>query len=183
MVVATSHLSSPLKNRKLSQSKSSIKAHQLFWKTLHSGDYSRIDQAMTLLKAEYLKNPHDSQLAAHIGFLHVWKLSERYRLKEISPSITDHAILSRKYFEEASKLSPEDARFHGFHSVMMMTEGHIHNDEYLKRKGYYQGLDSIKKKWPQFNLFTVGYVLSRSPKPLGNFKKPWRCNGETLKNA
>ncbi|MAU06697.1 MAG: hypothetical protein CL919_02285 [Deltaproteobacteria bacterium] len=42
-----------------------------------------------------------------------------------------------------------------------MTEGSIHNDEYLTRKGYYQGLDLIDA-WPQFNLFTIGYTMSRN---------------------
>ena len=42
---------------------------------------------------------------------------------------------------------------------MMMSEGSIHKDAYLTRKGYFQGLDSIEA-WPQFNLFTIGYTMS-----------------------
>ena len=38
-----------------------------------------------------------------------------------------------------------------------MTEGTIHNDVAMIRKGYFQGLESIRD-WPQFNNFTVGYV-------------------------
>ncbi|MFL2772681.1 MAG: hypothetical protein ACJ0DH_03750, partial [bacterium] len=40
-----------------------------------------------------------------------------------------------------------------------MSEGSIHKDAYLTRKGYFQGLDSIEA-WPQFNLFTIGYTMS-----------------------
>lgn len=134
-------------------------AHTVFWETLHGGKYHEIPKAMTLLKAAYLQNPHDAKVAAHIGFLHIWRLSERQRLEEIPPQITDDAVLARKYFGEAVRLDPTDARYLGFHSSLLMTEGSLHNDAYLTRKGYYQGLDSIDA-WPQFNLFTVGYTLS-----------------------
>jgi hypothetical protein len=53
---------------------------------------------MTWLKAAYLENPHDAKVAAHIGFLHIWRLSERRRLETIPPQITDDAVLARKYF-------------------------------------------------------------------------------------
>ena len=48
------------------------------------------------------------------------------------------------------RLNPNDARFLGLYSSLLMTEGSIHNDEYLTRKGYYQGLDLIDAG-PQFN--------------------------------
>ncbi len=106
-----------------------------------------------------IENPYDAKIAARIGFLHAWSLTERQRLKNIPPQITDNAILARKYFEEAVRLNPEDARYLGFHSSMMMSEGSIHKDAHLTRKGYFQGLDSIEA-WPQFNLFTIGYTMS-----------------------
>ena len=134
-------------------------ASKVFWETLHQRDYSNISKPMTLLKAAYLQNPYDAKIAARIGFLHAWSLTERQRLKNIPPQITDNAILARKYFEEAVRLNPEDARYLGFHSSMMMSEGSIHKDAYLTRKGYFQGLDSIEA-WPQFNLFTIGYTMS-----------------------
>ena len=134
-------------------------ASKVFWETLHRGDYSNISKPMTLLKAAYLQNPYDAKIAARIGFLHAWSLIERQRLKNIPPQITDNAILARKYFEEAVRLNPEDARYLGFHSSMMMSEGSTHKDAYLTRKGYFQGLDSIEA-WPQFNLFTIGYTMS-----------------------
>ena len=118
-------------------------ASKVFWETLHQGDYSNISKPMTLLKAAYLQNPYDAKIAAHIGFLHAWSLTERQRLKNIPPQITDNAILARKYFEEAVRLNPEDARYLGFHSSMMMSEGSIHKDAYFTRKGYFQELDSI----------------------------------------
>ena len=158
-------------------------AYAKFWEVFHGGHYDRINEAMIPLKAAYLKNPHDPTLAARIGFLHVWSLSERHRLNDIPPMVTDHATLARKYFEEANKLAPDDARYKGFHSVLLMTEGTIHNDVAMIRKGYFQGLESIRD-WPQFNNFTVGYVLSRHPARSERFAEglemQWRTLDECL---
>ena len=111
-------------------------ASKVFWETLNQGDYSNISKPMTLLKAAYLQIPYDAKIAARIGFLHAWSLTERQRLKNIPPQITDNAILARKYFEEAVRLNPEDARYLGFHSSMMMLEGSIHKDAYLASAKY-----------------------------------------------
>ena len=152
-------------------------ASKVFWETLHQGDYSNISKPMTLLKAAYLQNPYYAEIAARIGFLHAWSLTERQRLKNIPPQITDNAILARKYFEVAVRLNPEDARYLGFHSSMMMSEESIHKDAYLTRKGYFQGLDSIES-WPQFNLFTIGYTMSSKNIPILNSVKPLTCDGK-----
>ena len=72
--------------------------------------------------------------------LHIWRLYERSRLKQIPPEITDNAVLSRKYIGEAVSLDPSDARYLGFHGILMIKVGTIHDDQYLIRKGYYQGL-------------------------------------------
>ena len=149
----------PNKEPSINNSELTKQAHKVFWETLHNGEYENISKPMLLLKASYLQNPNDAKVAARIGFLHVWKLSERHRLGKISPQITDNAVLARKYFGEAVKLDPKDARYLGFHSSMLMSEGRIHNDDYLTRKGYFQGLDSIES-WPQFNFFTIGYTMS-----------------------
>ena len=69
------------------------------------------------LKAAYLANPNDAVTAAHIGWLHIWRLSERARLGHgVGPDITDHAVLARKYFEEAVRLHPGEARYLGFYA-------------------------------------------------------------------
>ena len=142
----------PLKN----SSELTSHANKVFWETLHKGDYLNISKPMTLLKASYLQNPHNAKVAANIGFLHAWRLSERQRLEKIPPQITDDVVLARKFFGESVKLDPKDARYLGFHSSMLMTEGKIHNDEYLTRKGYFQGLDSIN----------LGHNLICSPRAL-----------------
>ena len=51
------------------------RADGLFWKTLHNGEYERIPAALTALKAAYLGNPDDAVTAAHIGWMHIWRLA------------------------------------------------------------------------------------------------------------
>jgi len=160
----------PEKKAEISTTELAISAKTKFWETLHGGKYEEIPKVSSLLKAAYLENSKDPELAAYIGFLHIWRLSERSRLKQIPPEITDDAVLSRKYFGEAVSLDPSDARYLGFHGILMMTEGTIHDDQYLIRKGYYQGLEAINQ-WPQFNLFTVGYVLGGNPKGSKRFEE------------
>ena len=72
-------------------------ASKVFWETLHQGDYSNISKPMTLLKAAYLQNPYDAKIAARIGFLHAWSLTERQRLKNIPPQIT-----TMQYWQEST---------------------------------------------------------------------------------
>jgi hypothetical protein len=151
----------PKKEHKPSKGREAERADALFWKTLHEGAYEDIPLVLRALKSVYLQNQSDGVTAAHIGFMHLWRLSERARLSEIPPEITDDAVLARKYFDEAVKLV-DDARFRGFHAAATMAEGTIHDDQASIRRGYYLGRDAIDA-WPEFNLFTMGYVLSLRP--------------------
>jgi hypothetical protein len=130
-----------------------------FWKALHGGDYEAIPKLLTRYKALYVAHPGHPIVAAHTGFLHVWRLSERRRLKQISPEVIDDAALCHKYFREAHLLAPEDARFAGFHAACIMSEADIDKDERNTRRGYFAMHDAYKQ-WPEFNAFTAGYVLS-----------------------
>ena len=128
------------KKATISTTELATSAKTKFWETLHGGKYEEISKVSSLLKEAYLENSKDPELAAYVGFLHIWRLSERSRLKQIPPEITDNAVLSRKYIGEAVSLDPSDARYLGFHGILMMKVGTIHDDQYLIRKGYYQGL-------------------------------------------
>ena len=145
-------------------------ADALFWKTLHDGQYDQIPVVLNALTAAYLENPNDAITAAHIGWMHVWHLSERVRMAEIPATITDHAMMSRRYFEEAVRLNPTEDRYLGFYASMLLTEGAIHKDERLTRKGYFTLLNSIKA-FPEFNYFTAGYVMSNRPRDSERFKE------------
>ena len=152
------------------RSDASLKADVLFWETFHRGEYEKIPDALAALTSAYLDNPTDSVTAAHIGFLHIWRLSERTRLDTVPSTTTDHAVMARKYFQEAVALDPSDARFLGFLGTATLAEGTIHRDEKLIRQGYYTLRDSIVA-WPEFNLFTAGYVMSRKPADSPQFRE------------
>ena len=86
----------------------------------------------TALTAAYLKNPGDAETAAHIGFAHIWRVgagcaSPIHRRR--SPMI----LCSRKYFSEAVRLAPDDARFRGFLASAELGEAQVHGDERLTR--------------------------------------------------
>ncbi len=177
----------PTKTAALTRSAAAVSADALFWQTLHSGDYDGISKAMIEVKAAYLETPGDAITAAHVGFLHIWRIAESARLKTPTPDITDDAVLAAKYFQEAVTLNPKEARYRGLLGASQLTEATIHGDEKLTRKGYYTLLDAIDG-WPEFNLFTAGYVLSNQPKDSAQFKEAlawqWRtvdlCTGANV---
>jgi translation initiation factor 2 beta subunit (eIF-2beta)/eIF-5 len=160
----------PEKLPSTTRSNAAEQADALFWKTLHDGQYDQIPVVLNALTEAYLENPNDAITAAHIGWMHVWRLSERARMAEIPATITDHAMLSRRYFEEAVRLNSTEARYLGFYASMLLAEGAIHKDEKLTRKGYFTLLDSIKA-FPEFNYFTAGYVMSDRPHDSERFQE------------
>jgi hypothetical protein len=97
-------------------------------------------------------------------------MAERARLPSVPATITNHAILARRYFDEAVRLNPSDARYLGFLAGHTVAEGTLHKDERLVRRGYYMLLDAIEA-WPEFNLFTAGYVMSRLPADSLRFRE------------
>ena len=137
-------------------------AEKDFWETFHTGKYNEIPRLMRLYDGLYYKHPGHNVIAARIGFLHVWRLSERYRFGEIRAEIIEDATLCRKFFEEAYKLNPDEARHMGFYAACIMAEADLHRNEADLRKGYFLMKDAISA-WPEFNLFTGGYVMSHLP--------------------
>jgi len=179
--------SAPAKVASPTRSEQAVHADALFWETLHSGDYASIPQATQAMTAAYLQDPNDALTAAHVGWLHIWRLAESGRAPPLSPTITDEAVLARRYFQEAVALDPSDARFLGFLGSTQLTEGSIHHDEKLTRQGYYTLLDAIDA-YPEFNLFTAGYMMSNQPADSKRFAQGvgwmWQnldvCAGVTL---
>lgn len=162
--------SAPKKQEVGARSNAALNADKLFWQTLHNGEYENISDILESMTAAYLDNPNDSITTAHVGWLHIWRLAERTRLKAIPATITDDATLARKYFQEATILNPSDARFLGFLASSMVAEGTIHKDEKLIRNGYYTLRDAINE-WPEFNLFTAGYMMSPRPVDSAQFQE------------
>ena len=70
----------PEKTASAARTEAAERADALFWTTLHAGDYEGIPRAITALTAAYLADPLDPVTAAHLGWLHIWRLVERARL-------------------------------------------------------------------------------------------------------
>jgi hypothetical protein len=100
-------------------------------------------------------------------------------MDSVPVTITDDTMLARRYFQEAVKLDPSDARYLGFLAGHTIAEGNLHKDEKLTREGYFMLLDSIKA-WPEFNLFTGGYVMSRLPADSPKFREGLEWQWRTL---
>jgi hypothetical protein len=163
-------LLAPTKKATSTRSDRALKADELFWNTFHSGAYDEISSVLEVLTAAYLDTPTDAVTAAHVAWLHNWRIAERARLSAVPASITDDAILARRYFDEAVKLDSSDARYLGFLAGHTVLDGTLHKDERIVRRGYYMLLDAIEA-WPEFNLFTAGYVMSRLPANSPRFKE------------
>ena len=175
----TAIMSTPKKKPVESHSQLAMKAENQFWTTLHKGSYQDIAQADYLLMAAYLQNPNDPKIAAHLGFLHIWKITERQREKAIPPTITNEIILSKKYFADAVELNPSDARFLGFYGDTELVEGKIFHDKREEVRGYFT-LKRAINKWPEFNYFTAGYILSGQSSKSEHFKQALEWQWNTL---
>ena len=154
--------SAPRKQASANRSPAALAADEVFWATFHGGDYERIGAVLDAVTGAYLADPRDDRTAAHVGWLHIWRLAERARLPAPTATVTDDIALSRRYFAEAVALNPGDARYLGFLASATLAEGNIHGDERLTRRGYYLLKDAISA-WPEFNLFTAGYVMAGQP--------------------
>jgi hypothetical protein len=182
--------SAPEKTAATQRSPAAVEADTLFWTTLHGGAYDQIPTALTALKAAYLQSPNDAVTAAHIGWLHIWRLGERARQAAARPDITDDAVLGRKFFEEAVRLDPREARYLGFYASLLMAEGSIHKDEKMVRRGFFTMKDAVAA-WPEFNLFTAGYTASTQPVDSPRYREAleqqWQnldvCVGERVDRA
>jgi hypothetical protein len=119
--------SAPKKTKSVNRKPLSLHADDFFWQNLHEGNYERIPEILYMLKAAYVDDPNDWQIAGHIAWTHLWRLAERRRLATIPPEIIDDAALALKYFEEANRLNPSDARLLGFVASLKMASGQVRN--------------------------------------------------------
>jgi hypothetical protein len=154
-------------------------ADQQFLETFHRGDYTHIQTALEAETAAYLRNPMDAQTAAHLGWLHMWRVAEHNRLEHAPPTITDDLALARKYFARAVALDPDDARFRGFLASAMLAEAQIDHDDSLRQQGAATMRQAVQD-WPAFNLFTAGYVASGQPADSAGFKQALALQWQNL---
>jgi hypothetical protein len=149
-----------------------------FWTTLHEGRYDQIDAALEQHLQVLVKEPADALTLAHTGWLHAWRFSERARAAAAARSI-EHAVLARRWFDEAVLLDPAEPRYLGFAASFTMVEASILKNEKQMRHGYYRMKDAVAM-WPEFNLFTSGYTMSVNPAGSAPFREGLQQQWETL---
>jgi hypothetical protein len=169
----------PSKTPSTVRSELAAQADRVFWSTLHEGRYRDIGHALEIQTAAYLRDPADAITAARAGWLHLWRLAESSRLPDRPATITNDAVLARRYFQEAVALDPAEPRFAGFLGATLLAEGSIHRDEKLTRQGYYTLLAAIDA-WPEFNLFTAGYTMSMQPPGSERLRQALQWQWHTL---
>ena len=172
-------LLAPKKAAASERTANAIAADSLFWRIFHGGAYDQLPLALEAITAAYLENPRDAVTASHAGFLHIWRTAEASRLDTIPATITNHMALASKYFQESVTLYPDDARTVGFLGGTTVGEGTIDSDQKKIRHGYYTMKKAIRM-WPEFSLFTAGYVLSQLPADSPRFREGLEYQWETL---
>jgi hypothetical protein len=149
-----------------------------FWSSLHDGRYDDIDGLLEEHMRVAVVEPGDPITVSHVGWLHAWALAERNR-KPASASVISHIPLARRYFEEAVALVPDEPRYLGFLASFTLAEGQVFDNERVTRTGYFMMKDAVAA-WPEFNLFTSGYVMSAGPVDHAPFQEGLEQQWKTL---
>jgi hypothetical protein len=149
-----------------------------FWAALHGGRYDQLDELLEAHLQVALDEPADPVTISHVGWLHAWAVGESARAPKAA-SIVSHVPLARRYFEEAVALVPDEPRYLGFLASFTMAEGSVLANERVTRQGFYQMKDAVAA-WPEFNLFTSGYVMSAGPVDGPRFKEGLEQQWQTL---
>jgi len=171
--------STPKKKPLVSNTPLTLQAEKNFWDTLHQGRYENLSHTIELLTRAYLQNPFDPRLASHLGFAHIWKITERGRLPEVPASIVNEIILANKYFSDAVELNPHDPRILGFLADSRLVEGQIFKNERQQTRAFFM-LKRAIRAWPQFNYFAAGYPMSTLPADSEHFKQGLEWQWKTL---
>jgi len=161
-IIALLGLTSVLTLSNSSEKDLSISASRYMWDQFHRGNYDSIPAILERLEKAYENDPEDVSVTSKLGYVHLWKFSERFR-KEPDTTLAEHVALSNRYFKEAMELDPEDARLKGFQSVTDICEGALYLKLPMIAKGYINSFRSVDD-WPQFNKFTVSLIGSQSNK-------------------
>lgn len=154
--------SAPRKVAHASDSPQAIQAQQAFRAALLAQRYEALPELTEALTAAYVKYPNDPKLALLVGHAHLWRVAERDRDPNRRAGVTDALVLANFYFNEAYRLQPDDHRIAGWMASTQIALGSVHDDERARRRGYFT-LKASAQAYPEFNYFTMGYVLSRLP--------------------
>lgn len=154
--------SAPRKVARAADDTQATAAKQAFMAAFMAQRYEALPEVTAALTAAYLKNPNDPRLALLVAHAHLWRAAERGRDAIAGPGVTDSLVLANFYFKQAQGLQPEDHRIGGWLASTQLALGTVHGDERARRRGYFMLKESVRA-YPEFNSFTLGYVLSRLP--------------------
>jgi tetratricopeptide (TPR) repeat protein len=166
---------------------SSQTADARFWSALHGADYAAYPQALAAVEAALAESPEDPLQNAHLGWLHIWHLSEAEGFgaspQEMSADLAD----AKRYFRRAVELDPAEARYLGFYGSTLVVDAAVRGDADESRRAD-ATLERAVRMWPEFNLFTAGYLHSGdpydSPQYATALQRMWRnvdvCIGRTV---
>jgi hypothetical protein len=171
----------------MAPTESSQTADERFWSVLHGADYAAYPQALAAVEAALAESPEDPLQNAHLGWLHIWHLSEAASFGASPQEMSADLEFATRYFGHATELDPTEARYLGFYGSTLVVEGALLRDA-GKAKVADSTLNRAVRMWPEFNLFTAAYIHSSdpydSPRYATALQRMWRnmdvCVGRTV---
>lgn len=147
---------------------------QEFLAAFHDGEYHRIDEFIGRFSALIPNGDITAaspKVMARLGFLNIWRFGERYRMLpvpgaefplEAQAQIQQGIGACSMLFQGAAEASPHNAVYRGFAAICSLAFGQATESPEVIVKALELGADAIRRN-PEFNLFTLGYVLSAQP--------------------
>jgi hypothetical protein len=139
---------------------STLASESALLSALEAGDYDRLPELLESLTRSALERPRDGRIHLALGLAHLWAVSEKDRAPRPSPRLTEHVVLSRHHLDSAYALLPKDARVHGWSAGAQLASATLLDDQAARRAGYFEMQEAVAE-FPEFNLFSRSYVLSR----------------------
>jgi hypothetical protein len=150
-----------------------------FMTSLTSGEFSKIDQYITQYSALLPSDPAvvpSPRILARLGFLNIWRFSERFRLlsdgKTFDEATTQLMYQSlgacAEYFTKATEIDLKNSVYRGFAADCNLAMSESPNGAKYGMKGLELAAQAIRRN-PDFNLFTVAYVLTSLPNDQPEF--------------
>lgn len=148
---------------------------QAFFEDLWAGNYNKIEHHMGAYEA--LAGQGKAVALARMGFLNVWKFAERYRLQaepgplppEVQGALGPNLGACAQYFEAAEGVAPQNAVYKGFAASCQFLNGLGPDGPASVLKAFKTSQTAIKLN-PEFNLFTIGYILTFFPHDSQQFQ-------------
>lgn len=167
LFVSSFHDSTPYK------SQAEEELDKSFIGSLTSGEFEKIDhyisQYSALLPTDPAVTPNP-RILARLGFLNIWRFAERFRQLSAGASFdqaTSQVMFESlgacaEYFNKATEIDQKSSIYRGFAADCNLAMAESPNGEKYGMKGLELAAQAIRRN-PDFNLFTVAYVLTSLP--------------------